>query len=339
MSVTDIDEGIEPGALDTAELAFELVDLNTRLTMLTARWLALLAELDRREGWRKDGQLSCVDWLVWRCGMSRRAAYDRVRVAHELKRRPAVRARFESGSLSYSKVREITRVAGADEETDRCLLDAADAGTAADIARLARHFEQLKEQERGVDDYNRRYDRRGIRASRTYDGMMVIEKVCPLEEGEEYLAHLEAVDVCPAGQTSTAQRRADADMELIRAGRVSLDKPGHIDRYTLHVVADVGALLVGIGRAELMDGSPIAIETLRRIACDCGIVRHVLKGNSELLDIGTRTSLWTTAQRRAIRIRDHGHCRWPGCHRRPGTRERSCAPSAGQIEEKVGKRQ
>jgi hypothetical protein len=82
------------------------------------------------------------------------------------------------------------------------------------------------------------------------------------------------------------------------------------------VVADVGALLVGVGRAELMDGSPIAIETLRRISCDCGIVRHVLKGSSELLDIGTRTSVWTTAQRRAIQVRDHGHCRWPGCHRR-----------------------
>ena len=68
----------EPATLDTAGLAYELVDLNTRLTALTARWLALLAEFDRREGWRNDGQLSCVDWLVWRCGMSRRAAYDRV---------------------------------------------------------------------------------------------------------------------------------------------------------------------------------------------------------------------------------------------------------------------
>jgi hypothetical protein len=41
-----------------------------------------------------------------------------------------------------------------------------------------------------------------------------------------------------------------------------------------------------------------------------------MKGGSEPLDIGTRTSVWTTAQRRAIQVRDHGHCRWPGCHRR-----------------------
>jgi hypothetical protein len=146
--------------------------------------------------------------------------------------------------------------------------------------------------------------------------MMVIEKVVPIEEGEEYLAALEAGDERSAERSSTGQRRADADMALIRAGRASIDKPGHVDRYTVHVVADLDALLVGVGRAELIDGSPIAIETLKRIACDCGIVRHLMKGGSEPLDVGTRTSVWPTAQRRAIQVRDHGHCRWPGCHRR-----------------------
>src|SRR5947208_12014070 len=103
MSVTDIDVGIEPPALDTAELAFELVDLNTRLTVLTARWLALLAEFDRREGWRGDGQLSGVDWLVWRCGMSRNTAHEKLRVARELGRRPLLREQFAAGMLPYSK--------------------------------------------------------------------------------------------------------------------------------------------------------------------------------------------------------------------------------------------
>src|SRR5438270_2852355 len=173
MSVAEILESVDdPVALDTAELAHELVDLNTRITVLTARWLALLVEFDRREGWRADGQLSCVDWLVWRCGMSRKTAYDKRRVAHELTRRPAVRDLFALGALSYSKVRAITRVAGADEETDRWLLALADVGSSADLERAARRFEQLREQERGVDDYLRRYDRRAVRASRTFDGMM-----------------------------------------------------------------------------------------------------------------------------------------------------------------------
>jgi len=310
------DPSDDPAALPTFELARELIDLSSRLAAMEARWLCLLAEYDRREGWRADGQLSCVDWLVWRCGLKRNTAHEKLRVAHELQRRPAIRTSFTAGGLSYTKVRAITRIKNAGEETDEWLLKLADSGTAADLERVARRYEQLAEQERGVDDYLRRHDRRAVRASRTYDGMMVIEKVLPIEEGEEYLALLEAVDEFSAENSSTGQRRADAAMALARAGRASLDKPGHVDRYTVHVVADLDALVEKVGRTELIDGAPVGIETLRRLACDCGIVRHVLKGASEPLDVGTRTSVWTTAQRRAIQVRDGGHCRFPGCHRR-----------------------
>jgi hypothetical protein len=84
----------------------------------------------------------------------------------------------------------------------------------------------------------------------------------------------------------------------------------------LHLIADVDALTGRFGgRAELADGSPVSVETLRRLSCDCGVVRH-LCGRSQPLDIGTRTSVWTTAQRRAILVRDNGRCRFAGCHRR-----------------------
>ncbi|MGH9276524.1 MAG: hypothetical protein ACRD12_00210, partial [Acidimicrobiales bacterium] len=58
------------------------------------------------------------------------------------------------------------------------------------------------------------------------------------------------------------------------------------------------------------------LETLRRLACDCGVVRHLLRGPSQPLDIGTRTSVWTVAQRRAISVRDRGRCRFVGCEHR-----------------------
>src|SRR5919199_177236 len=98
MSVAELfDPSDDPVALDTAELARELVALSSRLAAMEARWLALLAEFDRREGWRADGQLSCVDWLVWRCGMGRRTAYDKGRVSHQLDRRLAARPIFSAG--------------------------------------------------------------------------------------------------------------------------------------------------------------------------------------------------------------------------------------------------
>src|SRR5437899_1124570 len=80
------------------------------------------AEFDRREGWRIDGQLSGVDWLVWKCGLSARSARDKLQVAHELRHRPAVAEAFADGLLSYSKVRVICRITDVDEETDRFLL-------------------------------------------------------------------------------------------------------------------------------------------------------------------------------------------------------------------------
>lgn len=67
-------------AAPTAMVPAELVRLRSRLDAGEARWLQLVAEFDRREGWRAEGQLSGVDWLVCRCGMGRSTAKERLRV-------------------------------------------------------------------------------------------------------------------------------------------------------------------------------------------------------------------------------------------------------------------
>jgi hypothetical protein len=109
----------------------------------------------------------------------------------------------------------------------------------------------------------------------------------------------------------------DALLGLLRAGSGGGPGPAGADRYTLHLVADVEALAKRLGRrSELLDGSPVAAETLRRLACDCGVVRHLLRGGSQPLDVGTRTPVWTVAQRRVITVRDRGHCRFVACERR-----------------------
>jgi hypothetical protein len=315
-------ESLELERIATADLGRSLVDLSSRLAAMECEWLATLAEFDRRYGWWNDGEISCVDWLVCRCGLSRVTAREKLRVAHELERRQMVRAAFAVGALSYSKVRAITRVVGADEETDRFLLKLADAGTTADLEQAARHWMQLQDQEKPVDDYLRRWDRSTVRSAHTYDGMMVIETVVPVEEGEEALAHMRAAEtVGPVDSAeSTGVRRVRAFLDLLRAGHANLDTPSDTsgaDRYTLHAVADIEVLTAaGSGRAELIDGTPVVPETIQRWSCDCGIIRHVVKGGSEPIDIGRRTSVWTAAQRRAVSVRDHGRCRWPNCWRR-----------------------
>src|SRR5207249_2483775 len=57
MSVTEAVE-VEPARWPTGALADALVDRARAIESAECEWLGLLAEFDRREGWRADGQLS-----------------------------------------------------------------------------------------------------------------------------------------------------------------------------------------------------------------------------------------------------------------------------------------
>jgi hypothetical protein len=65
------------------------------------------------------------------------------------------------------------------------------------------------------------------------------------------------------------------------------------------------------GRCELEDGSPLAVETVRRLACDASIVQ-LLERDGQPLRIGRKTRSIPPALRRALNARDRG-CRFPGC--------------------------
>ncbi|MCU1451113.1 MAG: endonuclease, partial [Acidimicrobiales bacterium] len=220
-------EPLELERLANAELGRRLIDLSSRLAAMECEWLSALAEFDTRYGWWEDGEVSCVDWLVSRCGLSRVTAREKLRVAHELQRRPLVNVAFAKGSLSYTKVRAMTRVTGANEDTDRWLLKLAEAGTAQDLEIAVRHFLEIQDQNKPVDNYLRRWDHATVRSSRTYDGMMVIETVVPIEEGAEALALLRAAEARgPVDSAeSTGKRRVRALLDLLRAGHANLDTP------------------------------------------------------------------------------------------------------------------
>ena len=68
------------------------------------------------------------------------------------------------------------------------------------------------------------------------------------------------------------------------------------------------ATVFGSGEA----GTLIGPETARRIACDAGIVPVVLGKDGQILDVGRRFRLFTSAQLRALWLRDGG-CTFPDC--------------------------
>jgi hypothetical protein len=56
--------------------------------------------------------------------------------------------------------------------------------------------------------------------------------------------------------------------------------------------------------------------TVRRLACDAGLIPAVLASESQPLDVGRQTRTIPPALRRALILRDQ-HCVFPGCDRPP----------------------
>jgi hypothetical protein len=102
--------------LEIARLRDEITELAGHLNAANYRFLKLIAEFDRREGWVDNATQSCAHWLNWKCGIAMGAACEKVRVARAAENLPKIAAAMERGEVSYSKVREITRVACAGTE-------------------------------------------------------------------------------------------------------------------------------------------------------------------------------------------------------------------------------
>ena len=125
---------VKPVVTELEHLEHEIVELAAQIHAATCRWLELVAEFDRREGWSSWGCKSCAHWVAWRCAISPVAAREHVRVARALAELPLIRAAFARGELSYSKVRALTRVAGIQREEE--LLSMARHATAAQLERI-----------------------------------------------------------------------------------------------------------------------------------------------------------------------------------------------------------
>src|SRR5215211_6806809 len=124
----------ELAELPLEHLEHELCELGAHIEAGMARWIALVGEYDRREGWGSwRGVRSSAEWIAWRCSCSPRAAREHVRVARALRELPRTRRAFSRGELSYSKVRPLTRVATADSEA--VLLHLARYATACQLER------------------------------------------------------------------------------------------------------------------------------------------------------------------------------------------------------------
>jgi len=308
------------------ELEAEITELAGHLNAAQYRWLVLIEEFDRRNGWSDGSTQSCAHWLNWKCGIALGAAREKVRVAHAIPKLPRIGEAMARGELSYSKVRALSRVAC--ENTEEYLLNIALHGTAAHVERVVRQFRRAQEAEE-LSREERQQANRKLTYFYDADGSLILKGRLPAEIGAQLIKALEAAaqdeeaddvsaETSDRGKTSWGARRADAlgrIAESFLKHGLEVLSPG--DRQQIIVHVDARTLREGgAGRCEFEDGPAMAAETARRMACDASTVHMEEDEAGEPLNVGRKTRTIPPALRRALKSRDKG-CRFPGC---PNTR-------------------
>src|SRR5215475_9201071 len=155
---------------DLDQLGDEIAELSAHLDAATARLLDLIREFDTRGGW-SNGFRSCAAWLSWRVGFAPGAAREHVRVARALGTLPLLSQAFARGELSYSKIRELTRVAT--PETEERLLEVGRAGSAEHVERIVRGWRRM-DRKAEAEEATRRHRHRALHVYYDEDGMVIL---------------------------------------------------------------------------------------------------------------------------------------------------------------------
>ena len=135
-------EAADDDSLDALQdLGDEIATLAAHIHAAEHRFLMLIGEFDRLEGWKPGGHRSCAHWLAFRTGIGLGAARERLRAARALENLPGISASMEQGELSFAQVRALTRVAT--PESEGALLELAHCSTAAQLERVVRAWRRL----------------------------------------------------------------------------------------------------------------------------------------------------------------------------------------------------
>lgn len=325
----------DPRLLSNDQLAERIRVAASEQTAHQAWWFSLIAEFDRRDGHLEFGMHSCAQFLSWWCGVDQRTAREQLRVIRKLQGLPLMRAEFEAGRLTYSKVRALTRTADANNEATLVML-AADL-TATQLERVVGALEAAH-QVLTQDDDDRRRTQCGVTRWVDALGLVHHEVVSAPEQaglvdaalgfGADNLfqeakaakaakANAEAADeaVVPMPKPTASQRRLGALLWVLERGLINAHRTDLVDesRYLVMLhVREGQAMVTDDGKVDLGNGLAVTPRTLRRLGCG-GLVQGMLHGvDGQPLDLGDRVRLATRNQRLALEAM-YPTCEIPGC--------------------------
>ncbi|WP_419942532.1 DUF222 domain-containing protein [Candidatus Palauibacter sp.] len=312
-------------------LGDEIAELCAHLDAGQYRLLSLLHLFDREERW--SGWRSCAHWLSWRTGISTGPARERVRVARRLAELPLTAAEMESGRLSWSKVRALTRVAT--PQNEERLVDFALRHTASQVERFVRAQRSAEAAAAvGWDGESELAHRRHLSVQVDHDGMYRIRGRLLPEVGALLMQALDAAGDELYRQEREAEREAEAAPEPeaepeaeaeaawepapLRLPRTPVERNHDALGAWLEERTEARVQLVVhtvAGNADVVateDGSCVPAGTSRRLSCDAEAVRVERGLDGSVLDVGRRRRTVNWRLRKALDVRDGG-CRFPGC--------------------------
>jgi len=314
--------------------------------------IELLVRFDELEGWRESGSKSCTAWMNAYLQIDQRTAWERLRVGRQIRFLPIIRKLFQQGRLSWSKVRLLTRVATADNES--LLAHASMDASVSDVQRLCEEYRWAKDdKESDACRAKMQFEQRTLNWQQLSNGSTQIRIVLPPEQAQNFLHAIEqceeliyqdmnlevdsqnnlyktdsesvnCIAESPSDEKITpSQRRADA--AILLAERSIAFCGQHLspaDRFQVVLNIDNDSLARDCENDVASPGVPPRKPMIEGIGSvpiatarkiACDCsVVKLLTEGGEPLSIGRKNRIWAPSMRRAILTRDR-HCQFPGC--------------------------
>lgn len=295
-------------ACSTDDLVASGAQIAAMLASNQAALLDVIAVLDEREVWHRDGCVSLVDWVAFQYQVSRKTAHEWVEAARALGDLPHLAEAFGSGELSWDKTRAVAAISSPEFDPD--LTEEAKTTDVTRLETAARRARAVSREEAEARHRARFFSmRRSIK-----DGGVRLTGFLPDIDGETVIKAIERLaddvpkDLDTGVYPSFDERCADALVELA-SEHIATEQVTHGDRAMLVAHVDLGLT----ERAELEGKTVIALETAERIACDSTIEPH-FERDGVPVGVGRRSRQVPAWLLRQLKERDLG-CRFPGCTR------------------------
>jgi hypothetical protein len=315
-------------------LSERLLELSSLSERLEAEWLRCAGQWDAVKAWAEDGAVSASSWLASRTDVTRPNAMRKVRTARFAFAHTNTGDALASGELSAANAETLAVLATRRQKTfvgdEDVILEHAPKLSPDAFAILMRKWREYADDEEATHEESKPFEDRFFRLTDTLDGAKIDGFLDP-EAAALVRAALDAIDRPdptggPVAARSRGQRYADALVDLAKASLAGATRGGRftpnidavfdVNRACSHNPVDIyGDRRVPAYR-DAINRRPVSGATIERLCCDPNIGRVIMRGDSEVLDLGRRSRLVTPAQIRALIRRDR-HCQFQGCDRPP----------------------